>query len=652
MSKWEALNSSGLMQEYAPHLLVWQMESPNVNDLLRQALTGLLDVIEGDFAALVRSEGGSWKQLSVSGRSQPLPWDLLSEVLDGDEPVVLGGWRVAPLAPRRGSGELLVVHGAQRVVDAVAMQALADGLHVAMEGVRQRTRMEQRVRRLEAVLSIAATWRQTLEMEPLLTQMAEAATQLLDCERASIFLWDRKNHVLIGRPALGVEGGELRIDDKTGVVGQVVQSGQSRRINAEEDSGEIDREVDRQLRFHTQSLLCIPLRGANGKTLGAFEMINKRDGRFTDDDEDALTELAAHASIALENTQQVEQLLRTRNQLADQAAAGVELIGGCPAIEALRSTVRRVAMTDLALLILGENGTGKDVVSQMIHYLSRRRHEPFIAVNCAAIAETLLESELFGHEKGAFTDARETRQGKFELASGGTLFLDEIGDMSLSGQAKLLRVLEEKVVVRVGGSTPIHTDARVIAATNQDLAAMVREKRFREDLYFRLNVVTVELPALRERGEDILLLAEHFLERFCLQARRKTPRLTAAARKKMLAHRWPGNVRELRNMMERVAYLAAGDRIEPGDLAFITSTKPEEGAWFRPDRTLGDATREFQVEFIRRQIQGTRGNMTEAARRLGLHRSNLYRKMNQLGMETDSPEENRSPLEGEDPERS
>ena len=189
--------------------------------------------------------------------------------------------------------------------------------------------------------------------------------------------------------------------------------------------------------------------------------------------------------------------------------------------------VHRVAGTELAVLILGENGTGKEVVAQSIHYLSRRRQQPFIAVNCAAIPDTLAESELFGHEKGAFTDARETRLGKFELAAGGTLFLDEIGDLSLSVQAKLLRVLEEKGFVRVGGSTPIHTDARVLAATNQNLAEMVRQKRFREDLYFRLDVVALEIPPLRERGDDILLLAEHFLADFCQKARRKVPRFSA-----------------------------------------------------------------------------------------------------------------------------
>ena len=283
----------------------------------------------------------------------------------------------------------------------------------------------------------------------------------------------------------------------------------------------------------------------------------------------------------------------------------MQLIGKSPAIEALRSTIRRVANTDLAILILGENGTGKEVVSQSIHYLSPRRDQPFIAVNCAAITETLLESELFGHEKGAFTDAHEARPGKFELASGGTLFLDEIGDLSLSGQAKLLRVLEEKVVVRVGGSKPIHTDARVIAATNQNLAEMVRQKRFRQDLYFRLNVVTLELPPLRERGDDVLLLAEHFLADFCRQARRKLLDAVGRPRKRLAgAALWPGNVRELRNLMERLAYLAARrpDRGRgPGVHPF--AGRPRRRPLVAADLPLSEATEQFQIDYIKQAIE-------------------------------------------------
>ena len=406
-------------------------------------------------------------------------------------------------------------------------------------------------------------------------------------------------------------------------------------MDVDENQSDVDRHVDRQLGFETRSLLCVPLQSEGGRRLGVFEMINKREGRFTNSDEEALTELAAHAAIALEATRQHEQLLKTRNQMTDQAASKAQLIGQCAAIEALRSTVQKVADTELAVLVLGENGTGKEVVSQQIHYLSQRRNDPFVAVNCAALTETLLESELFGHEKGAFTDAHETREGKFELASGGTLFLDEIGDMSLNGQAKLLRVLEEKVVVRVGGSRSIYTDTRVIAATNQNLAEMVGDKRFREDLYFRLNVVTIEMPALRDREADILELAEYFLAQFCVQAGREQPRFSAAARRRLAGHTWPGNVRELRNLMERLAYLTSGDRIDAEDLSFILSPVPEPGL-LSLSGSLNDVTREFQSEYIRQCIDRARGNMTEAARQLGLHRSNLYRKMRQLEME--SPE--------------
>jgi Nif-specific regulatory protein len=346
-------------------------------------------------------------------------------------------------------------------------------------------------------------------------------------------------------------------------------------------------------------------------------------------------ELAAYATVALENTQQFAELIERHEIMIQEAAQDTLLVGASPPIEALRTTVRRIADTDLAVLLLGENGTGKEVVARLIHFGSRRRKHPFIAVNCAALTETLLESELFGHEKGAFTDAHESRAGKFELASGGTLFLDEIGDMSLSGQAKLLRVLEEKTIVRVGGSKSIHTDVRVLAATNQKLVELVRARRFREDLYFRLNVVTLELPPLRERGNDVMLLAEHFLREFSKRAGRRAPKITAAARKRLESHTWPGNVRELRNLMERLAYLTFGEKIEAEDLAFILSPGAATPALVDAGLSLNDATHEFQKAYIQQAIERARGNVSLAATNLDVHRSNLYRKMRQLGMETD-----------------
>ena len=634
----EWIESYPFLAELAGKLLGLAATHEEIDQFGSEALPLVLAGAGGDYVALVRPVAGKWQSIVAAGQQRSLPLDFCAEVLDGDAGASQGDWFAAPLARRAPTGELLVVHDpadAARKIEAIEATAVLVGQ--ALATVRDRQRYLRRIRRLEAILEIAGQWNQTLEMEALLHQMAETSTKLLGTERASIFLWDRPNKMLVGRPALGVEGGELRIPDSSGVVGQVIESGEPRRIDVEHGQEEIDRRVDKQLGYKTETLLCVPLRAKSGELFGAFEMINKtgEDLNFTQEDEEALVELAGHAAIALENTQQWERLLSSRRQIADEAADRVQLIGHCSDIEALRSTIQRVANTDLAILILGENGTGKEVVSQMVHYLSGRRDEPFVAVNCAALTETLLESELFGHEKGAFTDAHEARAGKFELASGGTLFLDEIGDLSPGGQAKLLRVLEEKVVVRVGGSMPIHTDGRVVAATNQDLATMVREKKFREDLYFRLNVVVLDLPPLRDRGEDILLLADHFLRDFCAQARRKPPKLTGTAMKRLREHNWPGNIRELRNLMERLAYLTQGDVVDADEIAFILAPGGEPSGLVPLDLPLTEASNVFQAEYIRKHIESSGGNMSNAARRLGLHRSNLYRKMRQLGMNTE-----------------
>jgi Nif-specific regulatory protein len=571
-----------------------------------------------------------------------VPVELAAEAIERDETVSRASWLAAPLVTARrvrGAGaepeSVLLVRGNCSVP---LVGAVANGIASALLIVERQQRAADRIERLQTILSITQDWQQTSEMETLLTRIAEAATQLLDAERASIFLWDKANRTIVGRPALGVEGGELRLPDDAGIVGQVIQTGEPRRVVTARDAAQIDRAVDKQTGYHTKTILCVPLVSPQGARLGAFELLNKRDGVFTTEDQRGLVELASHAAVALENTQQFTELLDRHEKLVEQTAQDTMLVGNSPAIESIRSTVRKIADTELAVLLLGENGTGKEVVARSIHFGSRRRKHPFVAVNCAALTETLLESELFGHEKGAFTDAHESRAGKFESAAGGTLFLDEIGDMSLAGQSKLLRVLEEKTVVRVGGSKPIHTDVRVLAATNQKLAELVRAKRFREDLYFRLNVVSLELPPLRERGDDIMLLAEHFLEQFSRKAGRRVPRFSAAARKRLESHPWPGNVRELRNLMERLAYLTSGNQVEAEDLAFILAPSAGAPSLIGAGLNLNDATHEFQRKYIQQSIDAARGNVSQAAKNLGVHRSNLYRKMRQLGMETSEEE--------------
>jgi Nif-specific regulatory protein len=598
-------------------------------------LPGALDVVlhgtGASSGALAVAEAGQWRFLpDRPGWIQAPPQDLLADALDSGEPCSRAGWLAIPLGRRADSREVLALQGG----NAERARSMTAAFQAALDIVRERESAARRIERLEAMLAIAGSWNELGDVEPLLIQFAEAATRLLRADRASIFLWDRSNRTLVGRPALGLPENELRIPDDLGVVGQVVRSGESRRVHSVLDQREINRNIDRSTGYETRTLVCVPLRSRRGEVFGAFEAMNKLSGTFSEEDERALEELAEQAARAIEATQQLEQLLSARRTIVEEAARRVQLVGASAAMEKLRATVQRVATTDLAVLILGENGTGKEVVAQSIHYQSRRRAQPFIAVNCAAIAETLLESELFGHEQGAFTDARETRIGKFELANGGTLFLDEIGDLSAAGQAKLLRVLEEKVVVRVGGAKPIHTDARVLAATNQNLEQLVRDKRFRQDLYFRLNVVSLSLPPLRDRGDDVLQLADYFLAHFSRQAKRKPMKLSAGAKSRLSRHLWPGNVRELRNLMERAAYLSASETVDGDELAIVGGADSGLALGVSPNQLLSQATDEFQIAYIKQAIASARGNMSVAAGRLGLHRSNLYRKMRQLGMET------------------
>ncbi len=615
-----------------PKLIDLTLMSGEKSDFLTVGLKLICDETKADFAAIVQGVKGQWRTIGKTATAPNLPTELLAETLDSDRCQAGGGWIAAPLNAPNPNGRLLILKSNTRI-DPVEFDSLTAAFGLALTAHERQSSQVRRADRLAAMLDMTAHWNQSRETDQLLEQIAIASTRLLGSERATIFLPDKTGTMLIGKPALGVQDGQLRIPANAGVVGSVMQSGQPARVDADisSEQQQISRAVDKQLGFQTRTLLCVPMINAAGKTIGAFELINRLAGNFTDEDELALTELAAHATVAIDNTQHVEQLVTSRRHVSEQAAGQVQLIGQCAAIDKLKSTIKRVANTDLVVLITGENGTGKEVVAQMIHYLSDRRDDILVAVNCAAISESLLESELFGHEKGAFTDAHQARAGKFELANGGTLFLDEIGDMSLSGQSKLLRVLEERLVVRVGGSMPIPTTARMVAATNQNLAELVQQKKFRQDLFFRLNVVPIELPPLRERGDDVILLAEHFLHQFCLKARRETPTLTAAARKQLLAHPWPGNIRELRNQMERLAYLTEGSKVDAEDLAFVVAPQANEPK-IPLNLPLTEATQQFQCDYIQRHIKRAKGNMTDAAEQMGLHRSNLYRKMKQLGM--------------------
>jgi two-component system nitrogen regulation response regulator NtrX len=336
-----------------------------------------------------------------------------------------------------------------------------------------------------------------------------------------------------------------------------------------------------------------------------------------------------------------QQRLEVENRaLRARVDQDLKMVGESYAMNQLREQVAMAAPTNGRVLISGENGTGKEIVARSIHALSRRRGGPFVEVNCAAIPEDLIESELFGHVRGAFTGAVSDRRGKFELADGGTIFLDEIGDMSLKTQAKVLRVLQEQVVEPVGGTARVRVDTRVLAATNKDLTGEIKEGRFREDLYFRLNVIPIFVPPLRDRQEDIPLLADHFMRLFAREYGRRLKSIDDSASRLLAQYNWPGNVRELRNVIERLIIMVPGEVITAQDLAFLGGgARPEPAAATAETQMLHDARDAFERDYILKTLARQQGNISRTAEVLGIERSNLYRKMRSLGIMPSRPGE-------------
>lgn len=340
--------------------------------------------------------------------------------------------------------------------------------------------------------------------------------------------------------------------------------------------------------------------------------------------------------LTVRNALELSRLTEENLQLRRRTKPSEEIIGQSPVIQQLREQVRIVAPTNAWVLITGENGTGKELVARAIHRYSKRALKPFVEVNCAAIPEELIESELFGHEKGAFTGATSKRRGKFDQAHEGTLFLDEIADMSLKTQAKVLRILQEQRFERVGGSRPIQVDVRVVAATNKNLEELISLGQFREDLYYRINVIPIQVPPLRDRPEDIPLLIEHFLQEFAREndspPKIMTPEAVAVLRRRP----WPGNVRELKNVVQRLAILTPGRVIDlthlPDANQTVRPSEAEDQALFQI-ANLKEARSRFEREFLRRKLAEFHGNVSLTAEAIGLERSHLYKKMRTYGLE-------------------
>ena len=346
----------------------------------------------------------------------------------------------------------------------------------------------------------------------------------------------------------------------------------------------------------------------------------------------SLERVVLTAQKAIERRDLLAEVARFRGRRESES----ELLGDSAPMRKLREEIARVAPTDARILITGENGTGKELVARHIHRLSERRESPLVEVNCAAIPEELIESELFGHSKGSFTGASEDRRGKFEEADGATLFLDEVGDMSAKTQAKVLRALQEGRFTRVGGSKSIASDARVLSATNKTLPEEIRRGAFREDLYFRLAVVPVHVPALRERTDDVPLLAGHFLREASARFGRKPKSLSPSAVDALCAYRWPGNVRELKNLMERLMILSPSDEVRREDLpSEFRDGEAEAAATADGNAPLRDARDDFERRYILAALKKYRGNVSRTAEALDLERSNLYRKLKAYGIEVE-----------------
>jgi len=472
-----------------------------------------------------------------------------------------------------------------------------------------------------------STWiSSVLDLNELLELIIEKATRMMQAKASSLLLLDQKTRKLYFKVATGEKKEEVRkyeVNLGQGIAGFVAERGEPLLIPDVSKDPRWDKRISESIGFQTRSIACVPMK-VHGEIIGVVEIIDKEDGSpIQYEDMKTLTVFAELASLAISSARRIEQVKRENRDLKEELGNKYQIIGESKGLQKVISDAFKVANSRTSTLILGESGTGKELLARLIHQAGPRKDKPMIVLNCAALPETLLESELFGHEKGAFTGALSRKIGKFELADGGTLFLDEIGEMSPGLQAKLLRVLEEGLFYRVGGNIPISVDVRVISATNRAIAKEVAEERFREDLYYRLNVVQIHMPALREMKEDIPLLANHFLDIFKQEKGLRHLKISEKTMEKMLKYDWPGNVRELRNALERAVVMGNGQEILPEDLP-ISAPKTSHPA-VEVGLTLKEAEDSFKKEFITLNLQHSGGNRTKAAKIMGIQRTYLSR---------------------------
>ncbi|MBI9108732.1 MAG: sigma 54-interacting transcriptional regulator [Spirochaetales bacterium] len=492
------------------------------------------------------------------------------------------------------------------------------------------------VERLETLIEINTLINSNYtDDKALLTHILESASRLAYGESSSLLLLDHETDRLYFEISLGPKGTEVQkfsLKMGEGIAGWVAKHNTSLIVNDVEKDERHQKRIDTKTGYATTSMLAVPMR-IKDRCVGVIEIINRLDKKnFTNDDLLWLERFAVQAALAIQNARSYKQLRDEVILLQDKINVDKgyhPFISGSKIIEEKLELVKKIAGTNSSVLILGESGVGKELFAEQIHLNSKRSDGPFIRVNCAALPEHLLESELFGHVKGAFTDATSDRRGRFELANGGTIFLDEIGDLPFNLQSKLLRVVQHMIFEKVGASEPTKVDVRVLAATNKDIEQAIEDGKFRKDLYYRLNVLPFYIPPLRERVDDIPILAEFFLRKFNHELKRKITDISSAALDALMSYSWPGNVRELENVIERSAVICDDDVIRPQHLLLVNNFNENDEY---ENKKLKDALNTFKKHFIRKALEQNGWNQTETARTLGIQRTYLSRLIKELDM--------------------
>ncbi len=469
------------------------------------------------------------------------------------------------------------------------------------------------------------------DVDSLLVYILESAMRLVRCESSSILLMEGKD-TLKFRLALGPKGVEvlsIPVSVENSIAGSVVKENRSILIDDVSKHPQFFSAIQNMTGYKTSNMIVVPLRVDN-ICIGVIELLNKADNQnFDKSDLEILELLCVQAGIAYKNA---DIYNKTKTEITElKTAISVhdyhEFIGKSPAIVDLLKVIDQVAATNASVLIQGESGVGKELVAERIHKLSDRVKKPFVCVNCAALSPQLLESEIFGHVRGAFTDAVSNRIGRFEMADGGTIFLDEIGEMSLDLQAKLLRVIQFKQFERVGSSESITVDIRIIAATNRNLEDLVSNGLFRSDLFFRLNVLPIHVLPLRNRQDDIELLAEFFLRKFSVETNKQFTQFSSAALKALKSYQWPGNVRELENSIERACVLGTPPEVTEHDLRLNSGVKND---YIFNDTSLKNAVNNFKKNYLIHVLEQCNWNQTEAAKLLDVQRTYVSKLISEL----------------------